>query len=246
MLLIVRAIAISLYMAIISIPVIIISFFVPFRPINNWIYAKLFAVASTKILGLHFIIEGEEHLQCKTSSILISNHQENLDIVALAQIVPRNFITLGKQSLFFLPLFGLYYWLSGNILINRSNRTKAIQAMNHIRDSLKNKYLSIFIFPEGTRNHGKGMGPFKKGAFHTAIDAQVPIIPICLSSHHKNLRLGAWRTGTIIIKILSPIYTAGMAKDDLSSLMENTRKLMIETIDDLDQRLSQQSKNGPI
>ncbi len=239
MLLILRVLTISLYMATISMPIIVISLFMPFRPINNWLYAKLFAKVGAKTLGLKFIIEGEQNLECKTSSILIANHQENLDILALAQIVPRNFITLGKRSILFLPFFGLYYWLAGNILIDRSNRTKAIQAMNQIKFSLQNKFLSIFIFPEGTRNHGKGMGNFKKGAFHTAIDAQVPIIPICLSSHHKNLNFNKWHSGAIIIKILPQISTSGLSKENITTLLNDTRQLMINTVDKLDIRLSQ-------
>jgi lysophosphatidate acyltransferase len=42
----------------------------------------------------------------------------------------------------------------------------------------------MWVFPEGTRNNTGNILPFKKGAFHVAIAAQVPILPVIFSSYY--------------------------------------------------------------
>ena len=47
-------------------------------------------------------------------------------------------------------------------------------------DAVKNDGKSIVIAPEGTRTLSPKLGPFKKGAFHLAIQAGVPMVPIVI------------------------------------------------------------------
>lgn len=42
----------------------------------------------------------------------------------------------------------------------------------------------MWVFPEGTRNNTGSVLPFKKGAFHVAISAQIPILPVVFSSYY--------------------------------------------------------------
>lgn len=71
-------------------------------------------------------------------------------------------------------------WLSGAVFIKRRNRKDAVQTMQQVGRDMKRKGVSVWIFPEGTRSNTRkvDMLPFKKGAFHLAIQAQVPIIPV--------------------------------------------------------------------
>ena len=86
----------------------------------------------------------------------------------------------------------------------------------------------MFIYPEGTRNKNRGLLPFKKGAFKTAIMGQVPIIPVIMSPYYfidgKNK---AFTNGHIIVKALDPIPTKGMVDADHEELMEKTRNAML-------------------
>jgi 1-acyl-sn-glycerol-3-phosphate acyltransferase len=150
--------------------------------------------------------------------------------------VPRRTVSLGKKSLKWIPFFGQIYWLAGNILIDRGDAFKAKQAMLKTTDVMCQEDTSIWVFPEGTRNLGRGLLPFKKGAFQMAINAGVPIIPLCCSNYKSAMRLNRWRSGSIIIKTLPPIPTAGLSLGDMPALMARCRRDMEACLAELDAR----------
>lgn len=131
---------------------------------------------------------------------------------------------VSKRELFFAWPFGLAAWLGGLIFINRMQSDSARDHLNKASTNLKNKKIKLWIFPEGTRRNTGQLHPFKKGAFHVAIDAQIPILPVVFSSYQtflddKNKHLNS---GHIIITTLPPIPTAGLTKIDLNQLMQKT------------------------
>mgnify|MGYP006189648167 CR=1 FL=1 len=95
----------------------------------------------------------------------------------------------------------------------------------------------IVVFPEGTRNFGEELLPFKKGAFQMAIAAGVPIIPVCVSSYAGRLQLNNLQAGEVIIRSLPALPTAGLSLDDLPALMAQCRQQMQQCIDQMDQQL---------
>ena len=103
--------------------------------------------------------------------------------------------------------------------------------------TLQNEDTSIWVFPEGTRNLGEELLPFKKGAFQMAIAAGVPIVPVCVSSYVKHMRLNRWRSGKILIRSLPAIPTAGLSLDDMPLLMAQCREQMRECIASMDRQL---------
>ena len=104
-----------------------------------------------------------------------------------------------------------------------------------ITETLHHNDMSIWVFPEGTRSHGKGLGQFKKGAFQMAISAGVPIIPLCANNYVRALDLNRWHSGDIILRALSPISTTGMTIEDVPALIERCREQMKTCIAGLDQ-----------
>ncbi len=141
----------------------------PFNPTNSrwcaWFYS---------VLGLHMIgIKVEnivfENYPTDEGFIVVANHQSNWDLLVVGSTIPDRTVSLGKKSLKWVPLFGQLFWLAGNILIDRDNAKKAMEAMEITKVALTQKKTHIWFFAEGTRNHGKNMLPFKKGAFVTAM-----------------------------------------------------------------------------
>jgi 1-acyl-sn-glycerol-3-phosphate acyltransferase len=146
-------------------------------------------------------------------------------------------VCIGKKSLKWVPLFGQLFWLAGNVLIDRGNAHKARQSMLTTTHTLQHEDTSIWVFPEGTRNLGEELLPFKKGAFQMAIAAGVPIVPVCVSSYVKHMRLNRWRSGKILIRSLPAIPTVGLSLDDMPMLMDQCREQMRECIASMDRQL---------
>lgn len=135
---------------------------------------------------------------------------------------------IAKRELFFAWPFGLAAWLAGLIFINRMQSDGTRKQLTVAANNIKNKKIKMWIFPEGTRRNTGQLHPFKKGAFHVAIDAQLPILPIVYSSYRTFLddKQKQMNSSRIIISTLPPIQTTGLTKIDLDRLMQHTYDVM--------------------
>lgn len=233
MILFLRTVVVLSYFFIVALLGIIICLFRPFNPDNTRICARLFSGGGLKLLGIKLTIEGKEHLENMRPSIVIANHQDNLDLFIHGSVIPKRTVSVGKKSLRYLPLFGQVYWLSGNIMINRKKSKASINSMTETTEALKHNNTSIWVFPEGTRNKGESLLPFKKGAFHMAKQADAPIVPICASAYPKHINLNRWHAGHVCIRILPAIQTKELPQDSINGLCETTHQKMSQTIDEL-------------
>ncbi|MFC3149722.1 1-acylglycerol-3-phosphate O-acyltransferase [Litoribrevibacter euphylliae] len=206
----------------------------PFNPDNTRLFANIYSKYGLKILGIKLKIHNFT-LKRSHTAVYIANHQDNLDLFVCGSVVPYRTVTIGKKSLKYLPLFGQLYWLAGNIFIDRKNSQKSAKTLDSSTIALQKNNTSIWVFAEGTRNRGKNILPFKSGAFRMAIEAQVPIIPICISSYKENLKLNKFVSGHASIRELEPIPTQGLTLDDTNELREKCWQLMKEEIEKLDQ-----------
>ena len=175
--------------------------------------------------GAKLEIENEERLSPEQPSILISNHQDTEDMFFAESIVRRGTVALGKWELLYIPFIGWLFFLAGNIVIKRAKKEKAQQALGLAAKIMREKNLSLLIFPEGTRNWGKPL-PFKLGAFRLAIEAQAPIQPVCFSLRQHTMNYNKWHSGTVRVKCLEPISTQGLTQNDAVALANRCQKLM--------------------
>lgn len=175
-------------------------------------------------------------------AIYIANHQNNYDMVTIAGMVPPNTVSIGKRSLIWIPFFGLVYWATGNIFIHREKRSSAIQTMNKVGEIIRQRQISVWMFPEGTRSRGRGLLPFKTGAFHTAVAAGVPIVPIVCSELHNKIDLNRPNNGIVICETLEPIDTTGYNRDNIRELMEKCHQIMQDKITALNAEVAEMEK----
>ncbi|WP_298190107.1 1-acylglycerol-3-phosphate O-acyltransferase [uncultured Pseudomonas sp.] len=206
----------------------------PFNPDNSRLCARLYSWPALRILGLQVEADTASLRDHARSAVIVANHQSNYDLFVVGSVVPERTVCLGKKSLKWVPFFGQLFWLSGNVLIERGNAAQAKQAMLTTTDTLQHKDTSIWVFAEGTRNLGKGLLPFKKGAFQMAIAAGVPIIQVCTSTYVNHMQLNRWNSGTIKIRSLPPIPTCGLTLDDLPALMQQCQQQIHDCINSLD------------
>lgn len=139
----------------------------------------------SSVIGLKWEIRGQQYLQKEEASVIVSNHQSSLDILGMFHIWPimGKCTVIAKKELFYIWPFGLAAWLSGLIFINRVNSNEAKSTMNNCTDKLIKEKTKLWIFPEGTRYNDGEIHPFKKGAFHVAINSGMPIIPVVFTAY---------------------------------------------------------------
>jgi len=162
--------------------------------------------------------------------VLISNHQSSLDIYTMASVWPNKCTALIKSSLKYIPFFNLSAFFSHIIFVNKYVPEEAHKAIEATVYAMKKRKMSIWIFPEGTRNHQIGMLSFKKGAFNIAIEGKYTIIPIVISSYAKFYSKSQhyFRSkGKIIVQVLDPVTTNDLTRDDVPALCERVRNDML-------------------
>lgn len=170
------------------------------------------------------------------SAVYVANHQTNYDIMVLGCVMPGT-VSMGKQSLAWIPLFGQVYYLSGNILIDRARSSKAADTIRQVVAKIKQRGISIWMFPEGTRSKGRGLIPFKTGAFHTAIAAKVPLVPIVCSSYAGQIDLNRWDNGEIIVEMLPPVDSQQWKRATVKDCSNTIRALMESKLAELDAKV---------
>ena len=138
---------------------------------------------------------------------------------------------MAKKELLNAPILGFGMGYVNVIAIDRSNRERAVESLKAAIERLRSG-VSFGVCPEGTRANPGEMLPFKKGAFHMAVQAGVPIVPIALKNADTLMGRGtgeAW-PGTIDMIMMPPVETSWVSSDeDLEKLVKNIQeKIMTE------------------
>ena len=151
----------------------------------QYLVARSFRYAMRLATGVQFdIVEGEQYLTTRPC-VIIGNHQSELDVLLLGAVLTPYSSVTAKSSLKNVPFLGWFMSLSGTVFIDRADKAGAIKAFESAADEMNRHRQSVFIFPEGTRSYARGpeLGSFKKGAFHLAVKAGAPIVPVVCGNY---------------------------------------------------------------
>ncbi|HQU91487.1 MAG TPA: lysophospholipid acyltransferase family protein, partial [Pyrinomonadaceae bacterium] len=138
---------------------------------KNWLKA---CGTKVKATGLENLEEGKQY-------VFASNHRSYLDTAALFRYAGRRIGLVAKKELLTVPVLGQGMGFVNIIAIDRSNPERARQSMEKAQRVMKDGY-SFGVFVEGTRAMPGDLLPFKKGAFHLALQTGADIIPVAFKN----------------------------------------------------------------
>ena len=150
----------------------------PFEP-SYWL-GRLWSRWGFLMCGIRLDVSGWREIDISTPIVLVSNHQGFFDIPAIFLAIPSRIRFIAKGSMRWIPVVGWYMWFAGYVFINRKNRQKAVESMEKAGRLLRGRNLTVVVFAEGTRSSDGKMQPFKKGAFHLALQTGLPILPVAI------------------------------------------------------------------
>ena len=155
--------------------------------------------------------------------VVVSNHESYADIFLMCHF-PWEMKWLSKHTIFKIPVMGWMMRMALDVPVRRGQRESALAALAECRDRLARR-VSVMIFPEGTRSRTDELLPFKDGAFHLAIQARVPILPVALAGTRDCMAKHsfAFRRAHARARVLAPIDTDGLTLADVAALRERTR-----------------------
>ncbi|XP_004930230.1 1-acyl-sn-glycerol-3-phosphate acyltransferase alpha [Bombyx mori] len=204
---------------------------------NGTIYARVMKHMN-KLLGIEWHIRNGEYLSGDYGAVILNNHQCIFDALGMfnAWEIAGKMCVIMKKELFYAGTFGIAAYLGGGIYIDRKNAKNAHKTIQDTNEALTKNKTKIWIYPEGTRNKNpnRKLLPFKKGAFHMAIQSQAPIIPVVFSPYYfMDSKTFTFDKGHIIIQCLEPIPTAGLTTDDIGKLSDRIHESMSSTYEKL-------------
>ena len=194
---------------------------------------SVFADVASALIGLNLSIKGEHHLWSHRPAVFLFNHQSNVDMVIIARLLRRDISGVGKKEIGDIPLIGRVLEFSGVVLIDRKDTQRAIETMGSLVDTMRIEGKSVCMSPEGTRSITPRLAPFKKGAFHLAIQAGVPIVPIVIQNSSDIMPKGEmiYRPATVEVEVLPPVDTSGWSVETIDEHVASVRNMYLEALD---------------
>ncbi len=191
------------------------------------IVARLWAKTVLLACGVTVDVRGADQTFDAPAYLVMANHTSHFDVITLFGRLPINMRPVAKRELGYIPIFGWVLVIGAAIMIDRGDREKAIASIERAGRAIRGGR-SVLMFPEGTRTPPGELGALKKGPFHLALSAKVPVLPIGIHGTGSVLLPGDWRIhpGRVVMVVGKPIDTSPLTDSDESreALMQDVRR----------------------
>lgn len=190
-----------------------------------------FAGTALTLAGIKLNIKGEDNLWKHRPAVFVTNHQSILDGFIAPHLVQRNITVMGKKEARDMPIIGRTMEAAGFIMFDRSDHEAGLAACARAAEDVRNGY-SLLIAPEGTRTYTSKLKPFKKGGFHVAMQAEVPVVPIVIKNAASFWPRGEnfVRPGTVEVEVLEPVPTDDWTPENLGEKVDAIRNSFLQAL----------------
>ncbi|MDH4069651.1 MAG: 1-acyl-sn-glycerol-3-phosphate acyltransferase [Ignavibacteria bacterium] len=177
--------------------------------------------------GIRVSVLGLDKVPFTRNYVYVANHASMFDIPAIIAGIPDQIRIVYKKELEWVPLFGWGLRWGSYIGIDRTGGSRALvsleEAAKRIRDGA-----SVLLYAEGTRTIDGRLQPFKRGAFHLAARAGVPVIPLTVNGTFPILKKHSMvvRPGDVELVLDRPIPFTGSDKQTEQKLMEDVHNVL--------------------
>lgn len=175
--------------------------------------------------GCPYTVQGLENLDPDANYFFACNHESLWDVPLVFAVTPFWLISIAKKSLRLVPVFGWAVAAGGTVWIDRKNHEADMKSMQTAEQSLRKRPRSVLIFPEGTRTADGELQTFKKGGFVLAIQASMPVVPLCVCGTYDVVVKGARKLRPRPLKLIvgAPIATDKMTYADRDTLSDSVK-----------------------
>ena len=166
--------------------------------------------------------------------VVISNHLSNLDPMMQFRYLKIKWVFLAKKEVYKLPVFRTAARSFNFIKVDRSDKNDR-KSINEQAKTLFRNGWSLMVYPQGTRAKKDNFLPFKSGAFHIALENNIPILPVVIAGTGDIWPRGKkfMTSGKAIINTLEPIDMSKYTKETIDQLVDDTYQKMSEVYKEL-------------
>jgi len=199
---------------------------------SQMVIARIWARSLLLIAGVRITAEGLEKIDLTRPFVIATNHASYFDTPVILDKIGIQFRFLAREGLFRIPLLGTHLKLAGHVPVSQKDPRAALRSMQKAADNIREKGISMLIFPEGGRTRDGNLQDFKEGVAYIAIKAGVSIIPVGLTGTRDIVAMGSAivRPGKVTLRVGEPISTEGLSLKDRQKLTDEVRERVLALI----------------
>ena len=220
--------ALALFLLVIGALSLLIDMNKPVRKLNGFFcaFTKYVMGVACAIMRVRVTLTGEEKLP-EGRWLLVSNHPSGFDIVTALWALRRQDVAfIMKPDVLRIPAVRRFACRIGCLAIDREDDRAALKTILAAADMLKNDVTSFCIYPEGTRDYGDGLLPFRNGAFKVAQKAKVPIVVMSTEGTEKIMKNFPFRRTDVTLRILDVFPTERVTATKTTEIGREARQYM--------------------
>ena len=198
-----------------------------------WKYVRGFFRGLIFCAGTKIEIRGAENLPEDQAALFVGNHRSYFDIIILQTLSKTPMAFVAKKEFRSYPLLPMYMDDIGCLFLDRENVRKSLKVIAEGTKRMQ-QGLSLGLFPEGTRNHGEELLPFRPGGYRMAEKAECPIIVMALTNFGRIFEENKFhfiRRRHVIIEFDKPVYPHTMEKQEQRAFYDSIPARIQEMLD---------------